>query len=267
MLYPIRVDVISNDGKTRLIDSILMDPSCLPIPLCPITNVEKNGLLDQTIERNSKHLATTLIADMEVHSCSRAHRTGRIALFQTYPELETKIEDQISSQLRIILEQEHYFNKKRKRKLDVSDDKEENINDEGKEQKNEKEAATSINKEGNLVKVNIRLRIDEISIVDEFWVDPNHPMSNPLFLAESIANDLNLPKSAINTIALSIAEQICGLEVSENVDGLLRYDDTAKAKSNDILMSNNVDKGVSSAWMMVAKEIDVASLHFKSEVE
>lgn len=265
MLYPIRVDVTSKDGKTRLIDSLLIDFSCLPIPLCPITNVEKNGLLNQTIERNSKHLATTLIADMEVHSCSRAHRTGRIALFQTYPELETKIEDQISSQLRIILEQEHHVNKKRKRKLDLSDEKEENINDEGKEQKNGKEAA-SINKEGDLVKVNIRLRIDQISVVDEFWVDPNHPMSNPLFLAESIANDLNLPKSAINTIALSIAEQICGLEVSENVDGLLRYEDTAKAKSNDTLMSK-VDKGISSAWTLDAKEINVASLHFKSEVE
>eukprot|EP01083_Nonionella_stella_P242347 845420_1 len=200
------------------------------------------------------------MADMEVHASTRINKNGRIKLFDTYPEMRALIKDQISSQLRIILENEQFPNRKRKR---VSDDK----NDDIHKTKNINENVTASSVQG-LVKVNIRLRENNISVVDEFRVDPNHPKSNPLFLAESIVTDLKLPQSMINSIAISIAEQICGLHVNENVEGMLKYDSAVKSRtiaSNESpLKKMQVDKRVPTAWPLDEKEQKMSDDHFLS---
>ena len=54
-------------------------------------------------------------------------------------------------------------------------------------------------------------------------VDPNDDeLSNPIFLAELLAKDLNLPESMINAIAISIVEQVHGLKVNDNVQGMVQ---------------------------------------------
>lgn len=274
MLYPVRVDAKSKDGLVRIVDSLLIDPSCLPIPTCAtttsLTHYGNNHLIKQTIQQNSKHLATTLVADAEVQSYGRLYKFSRLKLFEKYPELESAIESQISSQLRVIME-EAQITKKRKRKVYERNDLN-NKEDESKNQKSEKNASSTNDSEDNddLVKINIRLRTNQISIVDEIWVDPKHPMSDPLLLAESIARDLKLPESTINNLAISIAEQMCGLEVDNNVDGMLKLDDAAKAKSTSIPLPakfSKVKSGVSCAWILDEKEKKVSDLLFKQELK
>ena len=59
MLYPVKVDVSSKDGIARIVDSILIDPTCLPIPTSPILSIDSTGdnLLNETINQNSKYFA------------------------------------------------------------------------------------------------------------------------------------------------------------------------------------------------------------------
>jgi len=193
---------------------------------------------------------------MEVQPCPNfPHRGGRVNLLEPYPELVNIAEGQISRQLRVILldneegGMKHRRRRKRKR-VDAmgTKKKEEQEKQEEEEEKknksdggngeeigsktNDNESKKKIlsndinhNDNDNLVKINIRIRENQISVVDEFIIDLDHPtLSNPLFLAQSMVRDLNLPPSMVNTIAISISEQICGLEVDENLDGMLQLD-------------------------------------------
>ena len=263
MLYPIKVDVSSKDRKARLVDSILIDPTCLPIQISPILSIDlkSDDFLNRTIDQNSKYFATTLMADMEVHSCSRLNKNGRVKLFEMYPEMEEMIDNQISSQLRIILERiRNRLPKMKKRKL-ASDDGDKK----GGESKKTKDDVETCSNDG-LVRVNIRLRVDKISIVDELIVDPEHLMSNPLFLAETIAKDFKLPRKVVNSIAISISEQICGLKVKEDVDGMMKFDESVKSKITPNKLPSElmkVSKEVSCAWWLDDKEQKMANTYFE----
>jgi hypothetical protein len=262
MLYPVRVDASSKDGQVRIVDSMLIDPSCLPIPpSCSFdaTVNKDNPLLNRTIDENSKHLAVSIIADMEVHSCSRIHKSGRVRIFEKYPEMEGLVEAQISSQLRIILEEQNP--RKRKRNQPYQDSASEEVSG----NVTSKECAVDNHKK-ELVKVNIRLRENGISIVDELMVDPNHPMSNPLFLAESMAKDLKLPSNIINSLAILISEQLLGLEMKEAIDDkIVKIDEEAKLKATQYSIPSmlNVDKKTPAAWLLSEREQKVASSYFQ----
>lgn len=283
MLFPLRVDVTSKDGSVRLTDSMLIDPTCLPIPPCPKLNkinttndvvqtCTNSTLWDDIIGTNSKYLATNLLADMEVQPFHKLTKSSRVQIFASYPELKEKVEDQIAVQLRIILEKEKLMvsttrNRKRKRVIDDNDIDNKEKDQVESENKEEQKSTQNTNK---LIKVNIRIRENQIAVIDELLVDPNDiKLSNPLFLAESIAKDLNIPHSMINTIAITIAEQLHGLEVDEKVDGIVKMDENVKVTavhSNgvDVPLKKNIEKGVPYAWSIDRKEQRLLENHYQS---
>jgi hypothetical protein len=88
---PVRIDVTSEDKNIRIVDTLLVDPTCWPIPLY--------APLRQSVEANVREYAHTILSDMEVHGMGRTvrHFTGRVDLYS--PVLQTKIEDQLRPQL------------------------------------------------------------------------------------------------------------------------------------------------------------------------
>lgn len=90
-LIPIRIDVVSDDKSTRIVETLLFDPSCWPIPLF--------APLHQSLEQNVRQLAHTLLSDLEVQGMGRTvrHFTGRVDLYSS--SLQAKIEDQLRPQL------------------------------------------------------------------------------------------------------------------------------------------------------------------------
>jgi hypothetical protein len=90
-LIPIRVDIISDDKMTRIIDTLLFDPTCWPIPLY--------DPLEESVEANISDLAHSILSDAEVQSMGRTvrHFTGRLDLWT--PRLQEKVEEQLRPQL------------------------------------------------------------------------------------------------------------------------------------------------------------------------
>jgi len=201
---------------------------------------------------------------MEVLGVSRKDKSTRASLLVN-PGLKERVEDQIRQQLRIILNKEEEVISSSG--IDGAaggtngDD-----GDNGKESKDE-EISISPSSNPNLVNVKIRLRENGISIIDEFMVDPHHPSSNPLILAQSLACDMNLPMEVVNSIAISIAEQIAGLEVGAPLDGMLCNADDLNVCSDRSVgyqlsaaspfaayRKQDVKREVPTAWIMDEKE-------------
>jgi hypothetical protein len=90
-LVPVRVDVVSDDKSIRIVETLLLDPTCMPIPLSIPLSV--------SIEQNVKHIAYTLLSEAETNGMGRTvrHFTGRLDLFS--PPLLYKLEYQLRSQL------------------------------------------------------------------------------------------------------------------------------------------------------------------------
>jgi hypothetical protein len=88
-LVPLRIDVSSGATGTRIVDTILFDPSCWPIPLVG----------DNAVERNVQELAYGLISDAEVIGMGRTirHFTGRVDLYTKV--LHDLVADQLRPQL------------------------------------------------------------------------------------------------------------------------------------------------------------------------
>jgi len=113
-LIPVRVDVSSSDKTTRIIETLLIDPTCWPIPLyysnhpsLTMTSssvsaavTQQQLLLHESVERNIKEYAHSILSDAEVHGMGRTvrHFTGRIDTIWT-PSLQTLVEDQLRPQL------------------------------------------------------------------------------------------------------------------------------------------------------------------------
>jgi len=93
-LVPVRIDVSS--GETRLIETVLFDPKCWPIPLYQP--------LDEAVERNVQELAHSLIMDVEVHGMGRTvrHFTGRTDVWTR--TLQQKVAQQLRPQLWALVE-------------------------------------------------------------------------------------------------------------------------------------------------------------------
>lgn len=90
-LIPIRVDVVSDDKMTRIVDTLLLDPTCWPIPLY--------DPLEESVEANIFDLAHSILSDAEVQSMGRTvrHFTGRLDLWTA--RLQEKVEEQLRPQL------------------------------------------------------------------------------------------------------------------------------------------------------------------------
>lgn len=325
MIYPIRVDVSSKDNGLRIMDTILLDPTCLPIP--PSTtnkNYNSYNLYSQTILQNASFFAKNLLADMEVDGINKTEKIGRIRLVNNN-DLIMMVENQIQKQLKSILEKEskrkimystrninHYSKAIKKRKLSASDDEEKADNDKVNEEEdasmesteqevvendNAKEEGDSDNIEKeetdkiteteatpkednkndtehskkqqdimkNLKTIYIRIKEDAIVFTDVIRVDTNPALphlSNPILLAKSLVKDLNLPSSMTNSIAVTIAEQLHGLDVKPNITGLMQKD---TPKSGELAAAYferiQVDSDVPSAWKIDDKEENIAKTH------
>lgn len=94
-LIPVRVDATCNTGY-RLVDTLLVDPACLPRPL---SEFARTSTTNEAIEANVRILSDTLISDYEVAAIQSAgyrqnYFTGRLALLNV-PDLRAEVERQI----------------------------------------------------------------------------------------------------------------------------------------------------------------------------
>ena len=94
-LIPVRVDATCNTGY-RLVESLLVDPTCLPRPL---SEFARTSTTNEAIEANVRILSDTLISDYEVTAIQSAgyrqnYFTGRLALLNV-PDLRAEVERQI----------------------------------------------------------------------------------------------------------------------------------------------------------------------------
>ena len=174
-LFPVRIDVSSDDKNIRIVDTLLIDPTCWPIPLY--------SPLQESVERNIRDYAYTVLSDAEVTGMGRTvrHFTGRVDLWST--ELQTKIEDQLRPQIWAI------------------------VND----------ATNTLVSTGKLIPITIRLVIHGISIHEDIQWDQSVPVT-PMEFAQEFAKDLNLPEDAVVAVLICILEQLHGLPMDTSTD-------------------------------------------------
>ena len=110
-LVPLRVDVCTGDGHVRIVDTLMFDPKCWPIPLLPP--------LHESVEHNVRELAHSIISDAEVIGMGRTvrHFTNRVDLWS--PRLQELVEGQLRSQLWDIVEGKRTRNKSNVTKISL----------------------------------------------------------------------------------------------------------------------------------------------------
>lgn len=176
-LVPVRVDVATGDGHVRIVDTLLLDPNCWP----GMNSMDPTMPLHESVEENVQEMAHSIIADAEVAGMGRTvrHFTNRIDLWS--PKLQELVEDQLRPQLWDMVEG------KRKIPKTISN--------------------TSI------VKISLRLTVNNLSITDDFDWDTTVP-SCPIEFANTMVKELNLPQEAAVAIATSIVEQLNGVPMA-----------------------------------------------------
>jgi hypothetical protein len=242
-LVPIRVDASSSDGAIRIIDTLLLDTTCLPIShghprhngvsglnsFAGGTDSNESNLfsLSSVINANASYLTESILSDAEVYGSVRSSKTfmgGRLDLLSD-TKLYQHIEKQIQGQLEIALTTD-------KKKLIPS--KCGYLRHQTMGRSNTPDVAMSSDRavdqassriadiESRIVRIKIRLRHDNIVVVDEFDYDINTSGMDgcdPLSMANSLVQDMKLPAELAPSIAASIVEQIYGVHVAESLDG------------------------------------------------
>lgn len=180
-LIPVRIDVVSDDRLLRVVDTILLDPTCWPISLC--------APLHETVERNVTHLAHTVLSDAEVQGMSRTvrHFTGRTEIWS--PRLQEKVEDQLRPQLWKIVNGQAVIA---------------NNND--------------ADQRRNLIPISIRFIYNRVAVHEDIMWDPYGPLT-VLEFARETARELNLPddEGAVS-IVTAMLEQLYGLRMDTSPD-------------------------------------------------
>jgi len=104
------------------------------------------------------------------------------------------------------------------------------------------------------------LRDNSVYIVDDFYVDPKLPSSNPFLIASTLARDLHLKPELVNSIAISILEQMHGLQVDKSIQGLPKvqlYHTTTTGQQPQVALLE-VTEEMTAAWMIRIKEENVS---------
>jgi hypothetical protein len=187
-LIPIRVDACTEDGHVRIIDTLLFDPNCWPIPLLPP--------LHEAVEQNVQELAHTIISDSEVLGMGRTvrHFTNRVDLWS--PQLQELVEHQLRVQLWAVVESHH------------------RMDDDGMRPRRQSPSGTQ-RSSPTITHISLRLTVNNISISDDFDWDTSVPNMCPIDFAITMARELNLPSEAAVAIATSIVEQLHGVPMSQ----------------------------------------------------
>ena len=186
-LIPIRVDACTEDGHVRIIDTLLFDPNCWPIPL--------QQPLHEAVEKNVQELAHTIISDSEVIGMGRTvrHFTNRVDLWS--PQLQELVEHQLRVQLWEVVERYH--------RMDMD----------GRQRRQSPPGIQSTS--STTTRISLRLTVNNISISDDFDWDASVPNMCPIDFANTMACELNLPSEAAVAIATSIVEQLHGVPMSQ----------------------------------------------------
>ena len=253
-LVPLRVNVVSDDKAVTIVETMVLDRTCWPVPLF--------DPLEEAIQRNADELAHGLLSDLEVHGMGRTvrHFTGRVDMWSA--SLQNKIAQQLIPQLRHVAKTSKFRVVKRKAQVshlltketnteqeDPGSNKKQKTNDEDAKEtkddmdnnetlgKNEgftvgddKETATpdsprplqrKKSTKASLVPVRLRLCVNGVRIHDDFIWDLSIPQC-PIEFAQSLGHDLNLSDEAIVAIVTSIVEQLDGsaVEDTNDLDGL-----------------------------------------------
>lgn len=262
-LYPLRIDASSKDGSCRIVDTLILDPLCLPVPIA-------SASLDDAIEKNVRVLADGLLSDMEVHASVRtskgSHFSGRIDVLNK-TGLSQRVEDQIRGQIKTMLKDldgprsldgrgnadgaKDPPSKKQKVEHPTSSLADDALSSPTsaavKDKKDEKSR-----KKSNLVLIKIRMREHNVVVLDEFKYDvgsPPPPGGDPISISKGIVRDLNLPQEMAVSIATSIVDQIHGLKVKGNIEGM----DRARAKRDR-----------PAAWTVDTREVAAAQVQVLS---
>ena len=185
-LVPLHVDACTDDGHVRIIDTLLFDPGCWPIPLLPP--------LHASVEHNVRELAHTIISDSEVYGMGRTvrHFTNRVDLWS--PKLQELVEEQLRVQLWDIINTYGSRDQKPAAKSHTTNNN------------NNKSGST-------ITPICLRLAVNNVSISDDFDWDRSVPTC-PIVFATTLAQELNAPSEAAVAIATSIVEQLHGIPVS-----------------------------------------------------
>mmetsp|Transcript_51608 Transcript_51608/g.109748 ORF Transcript_51608/g.109748 Transcript_51608/m.109748 type:complete len:289 (-) Transcript_51608:98-964(-) len=249
-LVPVRIDASSSDGAVRIIDTLLIDTACLPISHahCPPrdgdvsvsglsslggggrSQVVSNFSLSSLVDANASHLTESILADAEVHGAVRSSKSfmgGRLDLLGD-ANLYQEIERQIRSQLSIALNKE----KEDLISSGVSLCHRECPTPDGTVSSGCHRAQITVSASSGqenkmnsfssrIVPIKLRLRQENIVVVDEFDYDINSSGlegCDPFSLANSVVGDLKLPPELAPSIAASIVEQIYGVHVSDSLE-------------------------------------------------
>ena len=214
-LVPIRVDASSSTGTVHLIDSLIIDTTCLPVSHNSLANNSTADVsIHSLIDANAAHLAESIIADAEVYGAVKSSKVniGRLDLLSD-KQLYQAVEDQIRKQLMIALGAD------KTTLISRGDSSSEKIND--------------------AIRIKLRLRHENIGFEDEFDYDVNSSGIDgfdPFTIAKNIVNDLKLPSEFVTSIATSILEQMYGLQVEHGrgVPAAVILDVTKDGSAKDI---------------------------------
>jgi len=210
-LVPIRVDVFF-ENNLRIVDTLLLDPN----------------LLDDN--DNAYYLAYTILSEAEVMGMGRTvrHFTGRLDLYnqQCLQAMVDCIRPQLETIRRKRKNEMCEMNNKRIKRdttttttmTTTAETKQEDAN---KEEENPDTERDNDNKllllsnehKSHLIPIRIRLSVHGVRIHDDFDWDPSITVS-PLEMASCMGQDLQLSEEAIQAIAISICEQVHGLQVN-----------------------------------------------------
>ena len=181
LLIPVRVDALSDDQTLRVVDTLLLDPTCWPVPLQP-------AALHQSIEQNATYLAHSVLSDAEVQGMSRTvrHFVGRIEVWS--PALQQKVEAQLRPQLWKIVEGKATINKKDKT-IDPS----------------------------SLIPIHIHLIQNQVVVYEDILWDVDSPVT-PMQFAQQLGQELNLSDELVVSVLTTMLEQIYGLKVDDSPD-------------------------------------------------
>jgi hypothetical protein len=238
---PIRIDASSEaPSRFRIIDTLLIDTTCLPAPVTSTQDdtsptIASEFSLSSLIERNASYLTESILADAEVYGAVRSSKHylgGRLDLLSDTKLYET-IHKQISTQLSLALNlgKSELLGGKRAGTTNLvagepyKTESSDVVPDTHSMQSNsENNGDEGIIPRPNIVRIKLRLRHENIVVVDEFDYDVNLSGlegSDPFSIAKGMSKDLNLPKEFEVSIASSILEQIYGIDVPESFDGVV----------------------------------------------
>lgn len=192
-LIPVRVDVAATPSSSadeeesggvtrRIIDTLLIDPTCWPIPLY--------SPLQESVERNIQEYAHTILSDAEVQGMGRTvrHFTGRLDGLWT-PESQEQVEAQLRPQIWKIVQDEILLMKN--------------------QHEGQKSSLQPISIRLFFPADGIQLHEDSIQLT---W-DQNVPEVSPMDLAKSLVEEYQLADDAVVDITTTILEQLYGLQI------------------------------------------------------